>query len=223
MKKGLTSLALAGLVSTSAIAKINDGLYVGGGVGVTDGRHRVHLDESSTSSDFTVDQQKFALAVLLGFGWVFDKFYVGGELDVAYSPHKGTADINVNATGPTGARVSVSTNFGYGAALRLGYLLMDCCMVFVRIGCEMRKFNAKVDLVNNVADDVDQSFTKVGIVPGIGFETCINEDGLTLGGEFRTARFGSETKGGGTTAVKVTPRVDTYLVTVRYNLQDKLA
>jgi opacity protein-like surface antigen len=181
----------------------------------------VSSDETSVNSD--IGDTAFGGGLFVGYGKVLNnsKFYVGGEAYARYAHdtthttttqnelfYVGGEDVDPEnaptASADMSSSIDVKSDWSYGAALKLGYVVTPKTMIYVLLGAEYSKF--KVDASHSLDDatefpttDVDfggltDSYSydenKVAFVPGVGIETMLT-DKLSLKAEYTYADYGS--------------------------------
>lgn len=102
-----------------------------------------------------------------GFGWAFDRIYVGLEAEAEAS------DVTWNQQrDPTGRAFSVDKRAGYGASVRLGYVVDDSNLLYLRAGAVRSEFRTRYA---RGPLNVDQIDTQPGIRIGGGVELPASE------------------------------------------------
>ena len=166
--------------------------------------------------------------ILLGWGVRFAKdWHFSAEIDYLLANLDTDNRFANNPAGGTFLNARVRNKGGFGGGIRFGYHLTNEALVYVRAGFENRKFD--VDFTKKIVPGGDElkenfSFQKTSFVPGIGAEIQFAKNWM-LGFEFRTATFGGSgiiknNQGGQVDTIKVKPRINTYLVSVKYKLND---
>ncbi len=213
MKKILLT-CLLGAVSTTAMAESHNRPYVGLALGGMNSYHRANLIvATNTNNSFNASKQSFAGGILAG--WMFhlaSGWRLGVEADYLLTSNE--PDASLNNVGGSADRVRFKSNWALGAGVRLGYKVSPATLLYVRAGMEYRKF--KTYVAPKTALGINQDTSKTAFAPGVGFEVNLTPN-WALGGEFRTAFYGSFTNSSSNvTSVTLKPRVDTYLINLKY-------
>jgi opacity protein-like surface antigen len=163
--------------------------------------------------------------IFVGYGKVLNnsKFYLGGEAYARYAHNVSNTSttedslFEIDRTQPTPiddistgtvdlySSVDVKSDWSYGAALKLGYLVTPKTMIYLLLGAEYSKFKVDVnhtgiepfiitdpslDLdMRDITDSYSYEENKVAFVPGIGIETMLT-DKLSLKAEYTYADYG---------------------------------
>lgn len=127
---------------------------------------------NATSPSFTLDAtragQGFAGGVFAGYGIQRNGFYFGGEAEAELS----SANWNIERS-PEGRIYSIEKKRTFGAALRLGYVLNDSVLVYVRGGPVRSDFD--VDYRTTGTSSFD-SPTLDGVRVGAGIEFAVDRN-----------------------------------------------
>ena len=225
MKKILLGTLSALAMTSGAIAHSNTmgTPYLGLGLGGMTTHHHVTGSTYNSAAnmrngiDTHVSKQSFAGELLAGWMWTMhNNFVVGGEL--GYSMTANETETTVNNNGGNADRLKVKSNWAFNGAVRVGYMVSKSTMLYARAGFEYRKFDTKFmpGSAGNTATTIDASNSKTAFAPGLGMEVSLTPH-WSLGGEFRSAYFGSSTNSGTRgSEITVKPRVDTYMLNVKY-------
>lgn len=120
---------------------------------------------SHLHSDF--GKSGFVSGLFAGYGVTFKRhYYIGleGELDNTHAGWQHTR-------APTGRVFSVDENAGYGASLRLGYVLDSGVLLYTRVGALVTRFNTKYQKGNNSSSWIDTDNIKTSSLLGLGIQT----------------------------------------------------
>jgi opacity protein-like surface antigen len=104
-----------------------------------------------------------------GYGEVFGKFYLGGEIEAEISG----ANWNIERDSASGRTYSVEKNSVVGAGLRLGYIFGDAVLVYGRVGVVNGWFDTDYTIAGA---NFTQSDSQTGIRYGGGVEFPISDD-----------------------------------------------
>lgn len=142
-------LASVALALSMGVANADDSKFDGAYAGVQGSYSK--LDGGD------VDLDGFAGGAFGGYGKSFGNWYVGGELSADYSKVDGST-----------SGVDVEKKYGYGAAVRAGYLVTPNILGYGVAGWERGKFEANAGGAK-VSDDLN------GLRVGIGAETFVHD------------------------------------------------
>jgi hypothetical protein len=102
-----------------------------------------------------------------GFGWSLDRLYLGIEAEAEVS------DVTWNQQRePTGRAFSVDKRAGYGASLRVGYLVRDSGLLYLRVGGVSSQFRTRYA---RGSVSLEQTNTQPGIRFGGGAELPVTD------------------------------------------------
>ncbi len=135
-----------------------------------------HFDQSVGPYPFTGDfaNSGFTGGFFAGYGHTFNQVYVGLELDAEASNF---GWYHSRATGGGGGRdFSVEKRGGYGAALRVGYVLPNGGLLYGRIGAVQTRFNTIYEKGASANAWIDRSDTLSGARFGLGAEIPASEN-----------------------------------------------
>lgn len=225
MKKILLGTLSALAMTSGAIAHGNTmgTPYIGLGLGGITTHHHVTGTTYRTAPnmlyniDTHVAKQSFAGELLAGWMWsMHNNFVVGGEL--GYSMTSSETETSTDVIGGSGDKTKIKSNWAFNGAVRVGYMVTKSTLFYARAGFEYRKFDTKFipGSSGNSASAIDASNSKTAFAPGLGIEVNLTPH-WAMGGEFRSAYFGSSSNSGSTgSQITVKPRVDTYMLNVKY-------
>lgn len=216
MKKYISAFLTTTILFSSAALANRHTPYLGLGVGLVTSHHHVDANTAATSfNSFDLNKQSFMGSILAG--WLFrlpGNWRTG--LDVDFSLTSNEPDAALNSFGGSRDFVRVKSNWAAGGAVRLGYMLTQSTLLYVRAGFEYRNFHTSLWPINTALPQINTGRSKVGFVPGIGFEVDLTPRWI-LGGEFRSAYYGTfSSRNGNITNIIVKPRVDTYMLNLKY-------
>lgn len=120
---------------------------------------------SHLHSDF--GKPGFISGLFAGYGLVLKHhYYIGfeGEIDNSHAGWQHTRS-------PSGRTFSVHENAGYGASLRLGYVLNSGVLLYARAGAIVTRFNTKYQKGNNASTWIDADNIKTSSLYGFGIQT----------------------------------------------------
>lgn len=150
------------------------GFYAGAGLGhgtlgtLVTGLHR---DQSTGPFDFTGDfaSSSGGVGAFAGYGHTFGRAYAGAELE-AESANSGWYHSREAGSGGGGRDFAVEKRGGYGAALRLGYVLANGTVLYGRAGPVRTRFNTIYNKGPQTAQWIDRSDKVDGARVGVGAE-----------------------------------------------------
>jgi len=175
-----------------------DGGYIGVGSGAVNAWSGVEssynvyttLGDLTSAYDFKLGEYGFNANIFAGYGKQFySLYYFGMEIFANYFNPKmegfhsyvtstGTYDLNM--------RTKVENSYSFGSDARIGYMVSSRMMIYALFGLDYAKFNVEnkaVDSGTAAASNklITNKFEKwkMGYMPGIGIETCLN-DHMTL-------------------------------------------
>ncbi|WP_162937497.1 outer membrane protein [Indioceanicola profundi] len=162
----LAGAALTVVATAPAMARSPfDGPYVGAFAGYSDGD--VETTVGAIADDVGVDG--FTFGGYAGYGKTFDRFYVGGEGEVAYSDLDGDRTVGGLAT-------SFETDWTYGLSARAGYLVTPTVLAYGRVGYQWTEFEGTA-AAGTTAVSFDRTFD--GWRFGGGVEVAITDNLLS--------------------------------------------
>jgi hypothetical protein len=135
-----------------------------------------HFDQNVGPYPFTGDfaNSGFTGGFFAGYGHTFNQVYVGLELDAEASNF---GWYHSRATGGGGGRdFAVEKRGGYGAALRVGYVLPNGGLLYGRIGAVQTRFNTIYEKGAGANAWIDRSDTLSGARFGLGAEIPASEN-----------------------------------------------
>jgi opacity protein-like surface antigen len=106
----------------------------------------------------------------LGYGHVFNRWYLGVEAELDPSLTRWSHDRTTSSSG--GRDFAVSKKGNHGLDVRAGYVLDNGSLLYVRVGVSRAKFNTTYARGSNAVDRVD---TLTGTRLGFGVEMPINK------------------------------------------------
>lgn len=151
------------------------GLYLGASLGhgtLATELTGTHNDSGGGPYAFTGDfaNPGFTGGFFTGYGHTFDQIYVGLELDAEASNLGWYHNRQTGGDSDGGRDFSVEKRGGYGAALRVGYVLDNGSLLYGRIGAVRTRFNTSYVKGGSSANWIDRSDTLSGSRFGLGAE-----------------------------------------------------
>jgi opacity protein-like surface antigen len=175
----LATTAVAATIATSAVAdsKNMTGVYVGGNIGYGAGTDHTKFINNAARVDIKRDTGMNGVVggVHLGLQKDFGQFVAGLEGSASLSNTKGSFSSGI-------ARTTFKRKNALGVAGRLGVKL-NCWLVYAKLGYENAKFASHLNNFNVVPSSAGKNKRLNAFVPGIGFETMLNNNVL-IGGEW---------------------------------------
>lgn len=160
------------------------GIYVGaqaGYGGVFSDLHAMHAHPSNAPAysiydtlDATFGNEGATGAAFAGYAYTFDRVYVAAELDIEDGAKNSWAHDRNPGGGSGGRDYSLAKKDGYGAALKLGYVLPNGTVLYGRGGPVKTRFSTYYARGAG-SDAVDQDETLGGMRFGVGAELPINK------------------------------------------------
>lgn len=219
---------------SSGLADVKHGFYAGVGVAGVVGNHDATLTYTNILPPNTRrDSYQFSKTtaganIMVGYMAAFNNLLVGAEADFLFNNFSRTNSVILNAAILETQKVE-STGGAWGLALRLGYSLSDRIQPYIRLGIENRSFKLTSMSIPAVGmplfATISSSAHKTAFTPGVGVDFKVTKN-FALGLEYRYALYSSITKvgfqfiplagAGRFTTFKLTPRVSTGLVSVKY-------
>ncbi|ARN85355.1 outer membrane protein [Candidatus Nucleicultrix amoebiphila] len=192
---GLMTSALLMSPSQDANAFVK-GFYVGANGGVGYLKTRVNADYGANLTRRFDHAGIGATGGLhLGYGWMFaQSWYTGLEGSGALSSIKGDEDSVIDLANNTFEKTSSQERYNFALALKLGKVVADHCMVYLRLGARFANFRftqQQYVLGGAVDSQTTLNKTKVGFEPGLGFAVKI-ADRWTFHGEYTHAWFSKQ-------------------------------
>jgi len=230
MKKILLGCILTLATTSAGLAATKNGFYVGLGIAGLTGHHKANLTYVETgfpteTNNFEFSRFSPGTDFMIGYMALIQNFMVGAEIDYLFGNINKT---NTFVTSPTASRtIKVdSTGGAWGAAVRLGFNCLDRIMPYIRLGIENRRFKlshtSQTDVLAPATNtEISSGANKTAFTPGVGMDFKLNQN-FILGLEYRYAMYGSITKSGvnttlpNTTTFKLSPRVSTALVSLKW-------
>ena len=191
---------------------IGTGLYVGGVAGQqkiasrasvdtfygdsgrnvsTEDGSSVFVPGRSSNALFGLNDRTFIGGALVGYGLEWLRMYWGLEGEMLFGSTKSKAHLNISTDGTSDTRVYAKTGYAWGAALRFGKQL-GCTLLYARFGMDGRRFRIGVDTnsgdLNLENKLINAKRSRVGLVPGVGFEVNI-VNGLSVRFEARESFY----------------------------------
>jgi opacity protein-like surface antigen len=226
MKKILLATALSLAVTTTAsLANQKNGFYIGAGVAQLVGHHDATATDGAganlTTRTFGFSKATIGADLIVGYSAYINHFLLGVELDYMFGNINKTISVNPPAGQASTSAKAESTGGAWGGAVRLGYSCNDAFTPYIRLGFENRRFKLATTETNAAANTlISASGRKTAFAPGVGVDVRLNKN-LLLGLEYRYAIYSSITKSAaapvpGADTLKITPRVSTALVSLKY-------
>jgi opacity protein-like surface antigen len=157
-----------------------NGIYMGAQIGhgaLNVRNDAIHMD-SGVSSNYTADFSGTGVTsgLFAGYGHAFHNIYAALELNVEDS-HSSFDKTRENPSGGGGRNWSVDKKGGYGASMRLGYILPSSALLYGRVGVVRTQFNTTYDKGSSASNCcIDRSDTKSGLRYGAGAEIPATEN-----------------------------------------------
>lgn len=133
----------------------------------------ISLLSSSVTNQASLNSKSAGLDLVAGFGQVFGgQWYAGSEIAIGFSGlnEKSSKQIADNAT----AKTTVKSNYHYGITTRLGYVVDESTLVFIKGGLDRRHFKTTSDIAGY--GKRSQSNTLSGWLVGAGVEHKVNDN-----------------------------------------------
>ena len=197
--------------------------YLGLGLGGITTHHHISGTTFRTAPNTTygidthASKQSFAGELLAGWVWAMQNNFVLGT-ELGYSLTSNETNTYTDNNGGSADSTKVKSNWAFNGAVRVGYMVTKSTLFYARAGFEYRKFDTKLNVGSpgNSATNINSSNSKTAFAPGLGLEVHLTPH-WSMGGEFRSAYFGSFSNSGSTASqITVKPRVDTYMLNVKY-------
>ena len=180
MKK--LTLAILGCVGAMSAtdANIGTGFYIGaaGGYGSTVGKYTQQgtfaVPGAGVNGSMDIGGNAANLGAFLGYGWVQNCVYFGGEFGYTFENTK----INDTLGQAVGRHALALKRSGYfNVALRGGYLFTPNTMLYIRLGTNWGKWKLD-DSLNafNQANPGSGSKNRMSFAPGVGLETAVHKN-----------------------------------------------
>jgi hypothetical protein len=152
------------------------GFYAGGQLGIgtfTSDIDAQHRDSGIGPFPFTApfSDHGFIPGVFVGYGYQYDHFYLGAELEGETSSANWSHVRDTEGSG--GRKFSAEKKGGYGASGRLGYVLDNGTLLFGRFGVMNSRFNTKYAKGGNRDTDIDLDNRELGYRFGVGAESLL--------------------------------------------------
>ncbi len=146
------------------------GFYAGGQVGhtlLTSDLDAEHYDsgEGPYRLQASFGNDGASTGVFAGYGWQWDRIYLGLELDVENS---GAEWQHVRE--PTGRQFSAEQKGGQALSARLGYQLDNGTLLYARLGKARSQFNYRYRKGENPDNDINRDVSEIGTRFGLGAE-----------------------------------------------------
>lgn len=168
------------------------GYQVGLHGGLAIGDHDVTFTSGTDRANFDgAGGAGFASGPYLGLGTAIGRYYLGGEVDYTLGGADVDGSVNTND-------FDVDIDQTFGASGRLGYLLGDQTMGYVRLGFAYSEVDVSSD------QGLSDSSWEPGVSYGIGFEQLLG-DRLTLRGELLGVTYSSFATSEGTETIEASP------------------
>lgn len=116
-----------------------------------------------------------------GYGMLFGKFYLGGELEGDLGGPKWDFS-NL----PSGRIQSVEKKYDIAAALRGGYVVGDSILLYGKVGAASANFDSKITVADG--SSYSQDDTQLGLRFGAGMETLVS-DRMSMKMEYVTTYY----------------------------------
>lgn len=226
MKKILLASVLSLATATSTLADTKHGFYLGIGLANLIGHHNANVSTVSPGNATITDTYGFSKStiggdLLIGYMVMLNNLNLGIEVDYMFGNINKTNGKNTGeGTGIAQTIKADSTGGAWGGAVRVGYQCIDRILPYIRLGLENRRFKLFHNTLNQ-ATEISTSARKTAFVPGVGMDFKLNKN-VILGLEYRYAIYSSITKSGNNTpgnstvTYKLTPRVSTAMISLKY-------
>lgn len=160
--------------ATKLVKVDRDGFYTGlqaghGSIGSdTSGAHNDSGGTSGFSGDFA-DESNVNLGGFLGYGMTFDRWYLSieAEADASNTDWRHVRE-------PEGRNFSVDRKGSFGLSARLGYLLDNGALIYVRAGAVKTRFNTVWIKGGNQENDIERDDNIWGNRLGLGAEVPLS-------------------------------------------------
>lgn len=149
------------------------GFYIGGQLGYN--MLDSHLSEdrdSGGSDDASFGEADFAGGVFGGYGFNFNRWYLGLELEAENSK----ADWHHRKAKDDSRTFDLAKNETYGASIRLGRALINNGLFYGRIGAVRTEFDGYYTLNDSVENAYNKDFDLTGMRFGVGVEFDLTEN-----------------------------------------------
>lgn len=177
------AIAAASALSASCASTMS-GFYAGAQVGMNSVTGSQKLDDSTAADSRKSDAGKksFMTGLFAGYGMgVGSCAYVGGELYLNFGNN--TLTTRTENT----LKDTLKNTYNLGAKVRLGYTVTPQSMIFLGLGLERAKWQAKtvLDATNKgrAAGTFKKNKTNVAFAPSVGMDMFVNKN-LFIRGEF---------------------------------------
>lgn len=235
----MRKIVFASLISMATIApgsaEIKHAFYAGVGLAAVGANHEAAITHFSFNppalgpNNYQFAKTTSGADIMLGYTAMFRNFVIGAEIDYLFNRFEKTNTSAANANLFDTQKVE-STGGVWGLALRLGYSYFDRLQPYIRLGIENRRFKLTASSLFNgpvlpFVRTISSSAHKTAFTPGVGVDFKVTRN-FAVGLEYRYAFFSSITKrgfqviaapgAGRVTTFKITPRVSTALLSVKY-------
>jgi opacity protein-like surface antigen len=177
MKKLALALVAATTFAGATSANIGTGFYAGAalGYGATTAKQTSTSNLGAvTSGSADVGGNAANVGIHVGYGWVQNCLYFGGE--VAYTFENAKINSTFGQTAALGA-TTLKRNGYFNAALRGGFTVTPSTLFYVRLGANWGKWTLNDSLSTfTVANSGSGSKNRLSFAPGLGLETALNKN-----------------------------------------------
>lgn len=214
----MVTSAVAASIATSAVANTNmTGVYVGANVGYGAGSDKSNFTDKNAKT-FVKNDKGMTGAVgglHLGFQKDFGQFVAGLEGAANLSNTKSSFSSN---SGLAGEKSTFKRKNAFGVAGRIGVKL-NCWLAYAKLGYENARFSSSLNNFDVITGSASKSKRLNAFVPGIGFETMLNNH-VIVGAEWTYSLYSGKNFNNkiGTTNVsdKHKPRIGDFKLRLGY-------
>lgn len=168
LRANLARLQRAAHVSASGPV----GFYTGAQLGVNSlDTHSSETRSSGGRDAANYGDGDYAGGLFAGYGWNWDRWYLGLELeteqsDAGWSHSKNKSDSRTS---------SLDKNYSYAAGLRLGRALVNNSLLYLRLGAVRSQFDGFYTINDSPQNAFDEDFSLTGLRYGVGVEFDLGE------------------------------------------------
>lgn len=146
-----------------------EGPYLGLDMGVDNQIGKTRINSGDEIETFRLNATNFNIGLLAGWGFVLERFYLAPELHIHHAAVE--PEFRLTAGSELGD-LKLKNKYDYGVSLKLGWLLTDTSMVYIKGGIDRSDFELSWFLDN---DSVKTSKNLNGWLAGFGGEMKIPE------------------------------------------------
>lgn len=176
MKKiRLAFLATTAVVGSMTIANadVRTGFYLGANVSMHANLGKARAFDSSLNylGVYDLGRTNVGGGTFIGYGWVHNCFYFGGEFAYDYDYNK--AHVRQPSNGTVIAWVSLASRHVFNFAGLAGYKLTPSTIAYIRLGLNWSEHKMQ-SRINQIA--LNRTKSVASFVPGVGMETTLNRN-----------------------------------------------